>query len=315
MRLPMLSRARCRPGRPRGIAGSIAVAVTLAGCGLQTAPTTGGAKLTLTRDFGATAIGGRAQASIPGGETLTAMLRRMYGVRTDRRGAVAAIGGTAASSGLVWNVWVNGIAPATKPAKTKVNHGDHVWWDLHSSAATASVPAVVGAYPEPFTTGSGGRRLPTLLACAPDVRGACATVSHALQRVGVKAPDQVIGTYSGSNSLTVIVGSFRDLRGVIALELIQAGPAESGVYARFGGRDGSALELDDPAGQVSQTLTGDVGLIAATEQPGLDEPAWLVTGTDSAGVAAAARALTPAALHDRLAIAVAGGRELPLPRG
>ncbi len=297
----------------RSAALGLAAALALTGCGLETALSTGGTKLTLTRAFGSDAISTRAQRGVPAGETLTGMLRRAYAVRTRPGGEIDAIAGMAASSGLVWNVWVNGIAPATKPRKTAVNHGDHVWWDLHSSAATASVPAVVGAYPEPFTTGSGGRRLPTELACAADVGRACAVVSRALRAIGVKAADQLVGADSGADSLAVIVGTFRDLRGLIALELIQAGPTQSGVFARFGGRDGSALELDDPAGQVVQTATGDAGLVAATEQPGLDEPAWLITGTDPAGVAAAAAALTPARLHDHLALAIVAGRELPLP--
>ena len=81
-----------------------------------------------------------------------------------------------------------------------------MWWDLHSSAATASVPAVVGAYPEPFTTGSGGRRLPTELACAADVGQACAAVSRALKLIGVKAADQLVGADSGSDSLAISSG-------------------------------------------------------------------------------------------------------------
>jgi hypothetical protein len=40
---------------------------------------------------------------------------------------------------------------------------------------------------------------------------------------------------------------------------------------------------------------------------------WLITGTDATGVLAAARALTPAALHDHFALAVQGATELPIP--
>jgi hypothetical protein len=39
----------------------------------------------------------------------------------------------------------------------------------------------------------------------------------------------------------------------------------------------------------------------------------LITGTDTDGVAAAAAQLTPAKLHDRFAVAVQDGRQLPLP--
>jgi hypothetical protein len=63
---------------------------------------------------------------------------------------------------------------------------------------------------------------------------------------------------------------------------------------------------------VVRTLTGNAGLVAATAQ-GSQTPTWLITGTDAAGVSAAAAALTPARLHDHFALAVQGGTDLPIP--
>jgi hypothetical protein len=60
------------------------------------------------------------------------------------------------------------------------------------------------------------------------------------------------------------------------------------------------------------TLGRGAGLIAATTE-GSQEPTWLITGTDAAGVAAAAAAFTPAALHGHFALALQGGRRLPVP--
>jgi hypothetical protein len=42
-------------------------------------------------------------------------------------------------------------------------------------------------------------------------------------------------------------------------------------------------------------------------------PTWLVTGTDVAGVDAAARAFNADALHDHFALAVQGGTTYPVP--
>ena len=39
----------------------------------------------------------------------------------------------------------------------------------------------------------------------------------------------------------------------------------------------------------------------------------MITGTDTAGVLAAARALTPQALHDHFALAVDGAARVPVP--
>jgi hypothetical protein len=63
---------------------------------------------------------------------------------------------------------------------------------------------------------------------------------------------------------------------------------------------------------VARTLGPGAGLIAATASQS-SQPTWLVTGTDAAGVAAAARALTASRLHDHFALAVQGASDFALP--
>jgi hypothetical protein len=254
------------------------------------------------------------QRHLSGGETVMGLLRHSFKVTTGNRESVESIDGHAGGSGRYgWFFYVNGILAPKRPAATAVNAGDRVWWDLHDWTAARQIPAVVGSYPEPFTSGIGGRRFPTVLDCANDVNRACTTVSKSLHRAGVKVSYQALGGGSGSDSLAVVVGTWRDLRGVIAAELIGSGPATSGVYGQFVGPGGQALELDNPQGSVVRTLRAGGGLIAATSQPSLSQPTWLVTGTDVAGVNAAAAALTPARLRDHFALAVDGSRDLPLP--
>ncbi len=292
-----------------------AVALALGGCGLQSGAGGGPARVMITHEFGSVAVASAVQHVVPAGESVMRLLERSWKVQTASGGrAVQAIAGAAANDrGLAWSFWVNGIAPAQGPARTAVHPGDHLWWDLHDSSAATAIPAVVGSYPEPFTTGIGGRRLPTVLACAADVRQACQAVTRALTRAGIKVADQALGTGSGSDSLAVVVGTASDLSGVIATELIAGGPSQSGVYAQFVGRGGRTLEIDDPQGQVVRTLGAGAGLIAATEQPSLNQPAWLITGTDVAGVDAAAAALAPGRLQNHLALAVVGHEDLPVP--
>jgi hypothetical protein len=169
----------------------------------------------------------------------------------------------------------------------------------------------VGSFPEPFLHGVAGRRLPTAIECAPDVARACRRVSAELSGLGVHVGTQLIGTGSGSDSLAVVVGTWRDLGPEIVAGLVEQGPAASGVYARFTGR-GAELQLLNPGGQVARRLGSGAGLIAATAQ-GSSEPTWLVTGTDPGGVAAASAAFTPASLRNRFALAVAGATQLPVP--
>jgi hypothetical protein len=293
----------------------IATAIVLGGCGLGAGAGTHDASVLVTRDFGTHRIGQVTQRQVPGSETVMQMLERSFHVTTRYGGGfVESINGLSGNaSRRDWFFYVNGVEAQKGAAVTPVREGDRIWWDRHDWSAAEAVPAVVGQFPEPFTTGLNGRRYPTVLSCAPGARDACTTVARALTAAHVAVADQFLGTGSGSDSLTIVVGTWRQLHGVIAAELISAGPAKSGVYARFVGPGGSVLELENPQGQAVSTLHHDAGLIAATEQPSLNQPTWLVTGTDAAGVRAAARALTPATLAGHFALAVGGGRTLPIP--
>ena len=290
-------------------------AVALAGCGLGPGPGTSDVRLRVTRDFGSVPLATARQRTVPGSETVMRLLERTQRVSTTYGGRfVQSIDGVAGSSGRRdWFYYVNGIEAPKGAAATDVHHGDRIWWDHHDWSITDSIPAVVGSFPEPFLHGIGGRRFPTALECASDVSKACSIVARELKAIGVPVAIQVIGGGSGQDSLALVVGTWSDLRDVTATDLIDRGPRTSGVYAQFVGPAGQVLELDDPKGDVVRTLRAGSGLIAALQQPSFNEPAWLVTGTDPAGVTAAAAALTPQRLRDHFALAVAGGRDMPLP--
>jgi hypothetical protein len=193
-----------------------------------------------------------------------------------------------------------------------VHRGDRIWWDLHDWHATDTVRAVVGSYPEPFVHGVGGKRLPTTLECGVAVPKACKVVTAALTKAGVPVANQLIGTGSGPDTLGVVVGTWKEIESEVASALIAHGPSASGVYARFAGPGGASLQLLNPRGQVARTLGAGSGLVAATADSS-SEPTWLITGTDPAGVAAAANALNTADLRDHFALAVQGGARLPVP--
>ncbi len=291
----------------------LAVAV-LAGCGLGAGPGTSGVRLTVTRDFGARAVGSVTERRVPGSQTVLRMLERSFRVETeDGQEIVNSIDGLpGGQAGLSWYLYVNGEA-GIRAARTAVHPGDRIWWDLHDQSATRSIPAVVGSFPEPFTRGIGGRRLPTVLECASDVQAACNRASSALHAVGVPVAKQAPGTGSGTDSLAVIVGTWSNLRNSIAADVLDQGPSASGVYAKFAGPGGGTLELLGPQGRVVRALGPGAGLIAATAQ-GAAVPTWLVTGTDGPGVAAAAGALTAGRLDHHFALAVRGNANLPVPQ-
>jgi nucleotide-binding universal stress UspA family protein len=305
---------RRRAGTRFAVLALAVASAGVAGCGLGPGPGTSNISLTVTRQFGTRALGTVTEVRVPGSETVMRMLERSFRVQTRFGGGfVQSINGHSGDSARHdWFYYVNGIEASQGAAGTAVHRGDRIWWDLHDWTVTDSVPAVVGSFPEPFLHGSGGKRLPTAVGCAPDAAAACSRVAANLKAVGVPVASQLLGSGSGTDSLAVLVGTWRDMRGVIAADLIAEGPTGSGVYARFAGTGGSSLQLLDPRGRVAETLGAGAGLIAATRDQ-ISEPTWLITGTDLAGVSAAANALTPARLRDHFALAVEGGSDLPVP--
>jgi hypothetical protein len=83
------------------------------------------------------------------------------------------------------------------------------------------------------------------------------------------------------------------------------------VFARFDGA-GRRLDVLDASGRRADTLGADTGLVAATR---IEDraPVWFVTGTDEAGVQAAARTLDEATLTTKYALAVHGDRGVAVP--
>ena len=294
------------------IAAALAAAIA-SGCGLGAGRGTSDVSLTVTREFGTRPVLSVTQQRVTGSETVMRMLQRSSRVTTRYGGGfVESVNGLSGTSNRRdWFYYVNGVEASVGAAQTAVHRGDRIWWDLHDWNATESIPAVVGSFPEPFVHGVGGKRLPTTLECASDVKPACDRVAAALRAVGVPTASQVLGTGSGTDSLAVLVGTWGDIQRSFAAALIERGPSSSGIYAKFAGPRGSSLQLLDPHGHVARTLAAGSGLIAASAQN--SQPTWLITGTDPAGVAAAATSLTPASLVHRFALAVHGPARLPLP--
>lgn len=295
---------------------ALLLAAGLAGCGLGAGSGNTAARVLVTRDFGARELGARISQNTPSSETVMRMLQRSFKVTTRYGGGfVQSIdglaGGRAGGRPVDWFFYVNGMESDTGAAEVQLHNGDRVWWDRHDWGATPHVPAVVGSFPEPFRHGSEGKRYPVVLECADDVSRACTEVSDRLGAAGVIAARQTLGTGVGEKTVRVFVGRWSTLRGDAALEQLDHGPASSGVFAQFAA-DGSRLKLLDPTGAAVRTLGAGAGLVAATrfEQ---QAPTWAVTGTDVAGVEAAARALDEQHLQRRFALAVSGSSAIGLP--
>ncbi len=290
--------------------------IALAGCGLGAGPAPTAVRLLVTSEFGAKVLQEAPTPKTSGQETVMSLLLRNARVTTRYGGGfVQSINGIGADSAggrpIDWFYYVNGVEAEKGAAATNVHPGDHIWWDRHDWSQTDDVPAVIGSFPEPFLNGIAGKRLPVRVECSAEAGAACQTVTRRLQSAGVPAATAALGSGGGTDILRVLVGPWAALRADSSVASIERGPRASGVYATFHS-GGSTLTLLGPDGQSVQSLQAGAGLIAATRS-GEEAPAWVVTGTDSAGVQRAAALFAEGPLRDRFALAVAAAGAVPLP--
>jgi hypothetical protein len=294
-----------------------AVALLAGGCGLGPGRGTHDVQVVVTRDFGADRLGAAAASKAAGGETVMRFLQRHFRVGTRYGGGfVQSIDGLAGSRNddqpIDWFYYVNGIEAGVGAADMRLHAGDRVWWDRHDWGAAMRVPAVVGSFPEPFRSGSGGKRYPVRIECARVGDAACQAARDRLRAAGVAdAAVAGVGGTAGRDLLRVLVGPWRALRGDPALHQLQRGPSASGVYARPA-PSGASIAVLDGRGRAVRALGPGAGLVAATRL-GDQQPTWAVTGVDGAGALAAARALGQRTLRDRFAAAVSGGKVRSVP--
>lgn len=300
--------------RSRGTAVATALllaALAAAGCGLGPGASIGGVELRVTREFGSVPVLGRA---VGASESDTAMrvLEGNADISTRYGGGyVQSIDGVeeAQRGGhpFDWFFFVDGVESPIGAADYALEGNERIWWDYRDWSATNHVPAVVGSWPAPFAGGYEGRPHPVVVECEGG-GGACPRVRQALDDAGV-----ALASDSPASAIRVLVGPWARLRSDPAAALIEAGPAESGVYADFERRGGGyGLVGLDSAGEAGHDFGPGAGLVAATrryEAP----PTWLVTGATPAAVQEAAGLLAPAKLRDHYAVASEDGKETPLP--
>jgi hypothetical protein len=96
-----------------------------------------------------------------------------------------------------WFFYVNGYEADLSAADYELNDGDVLWWDFRSWAEQLRVPIVVGAFPEPFLHGFGGRRRPAVVLGGP---------GPTARRLARLVRGTVNGDANGANRLVLVAG-------------------------------------------------------------------------------------------------------------
>jgi hypothetical protein len=133
-----------------GLAGA-----ALTGCG--STHTHGSATLWITRDRGQHVL---LAGTVKAGQTAMQALQHKVRVKTSYGGRfVQSIDGVSGdrSGQRDWFYFINGYEADSGAADYTLHPGDVEWWDYRSWKHAMHVPVVVGAFPEPFLDGYGGK--------------------------------------------------------------------------------------------------------------------------------------------------------------
>jgi hypothetical protein len=291
------------------VSALLCAALATAGCGLGPGAGVGNVQLTVTREYGATPVLDTAVGANES-DTVMRVLEGEAEISTRYGGGfVHSIDGVAegqhGGDPYDWFFYVDGVESPIGAAEYELEGGERIWWDYRDWVATNHVPAVVGSWPAPFSDGVEGERHPVAVECEGG-GGACEEAREALGREGVE-----VAGGKPEKALRILVGPWARVREDPAARTIEAGPAESGVFADF---DSEGLVALDEGGEAARNLGPDTGLVAATSRYG-GLPVWVVTGGTAAAVRAAAEALDADRLRDHYAVAIEDGKTVPLPLG
>lgn len=296
----------------------LACAVVGAGCGIgEGDERPGGATLRVTRDFGRAELGEAATDTLREGGTVMRFLRSKFDVETRFGGGfVQAIDGRAGEGPVGrrdWFFFVNGIESDVGAAEYELSPGDRVQWDLRDWEGAMRVPAIVGAYPEPFRSGIQGKRRPVRVECEDAEAEPCRDARAALESSGVPVSGASLGAPGTETVTRLVVARWPRVRIVRGAPSLEQGPQASGVFARLD-RAGRSMELLDENGDVARTVRrGDGTALVAALRPVDEELVWLVTALDEAGLEAGVAALKEERLRDAFAVAVTGSTVEKLP--
>jgi hypothetical protein len=303
----------------RRVAALIAAALLLGGCGIGPGEEhEGGAVIRVTRDFGHEEIGSTATKTLREDETVMRVMQSKFDVETRFGGrfvqSIDGVKGSGPGGMRDWFFFVNGVEAEVGAAEYELSPGDRVQWDFRDWGTAMRVPAIVGAFPEPFLNGIDGRRRPVRVECDEAESDPCRAAKDALDRVKVPVSGSSLGAPGTENVTRLVVARWPAARIVRGGFTLEEGPDRSGVFARFA-KDGRSLDLLDADGDVARTVhPGDGTALVAALRPRADELLWLVTSLDAEGLAAGVKALRENALRDAFAVAVTGPvvEKLPL---
>jgi len=287
----------------------------------------GTASLWVTRDFGAEDIF-CSEVPVTPNQSVMELLKEHLDVETEYGGGfVNAINGFESGySGKTgeerrkvdWFYYVNGILSDEGPAEYVPADGDVIWWDYRPWGEIAFTPAVVGAFPQPFSGGYGGKTRDTLILAGEGCDKWAGQLAGFLEEAGAKSVEVVPYSETAASNrsqMVLVVALWEQLCGSPFWEGIQQHRDRTGWFAEL--TPGRFYPLDEHALRQNEGFGEKTGAVLATAAGlGDPHPLWLVTATDPEGLAGLVNALVenPGQFEKKVGALVVHGKVLGLPQ-
>lgn len=264
----------------------------LAGCGSSGEAAGGTVSLLVTKGFGTEDIF-NGNIDLQSRQSVMELMKQHLDVETAYGGGfVNGINGlasgytnAAAKEKLDWFYFVNGIMTSVGATDYYPTSAEVIWWDYHPWGQVPFTPAVIGAFPQPFTSGYQGYNPGTLILAGKGCDQLAAALGECLSAAGVAELD--IKPYEESlaadrSRITLVVALWAELADSKFWTGIQENRDKTGWFAEL------AVDafhgLNEEAGR-KVTYENHVGAILATGMGlGDQTPLWLVTGLDEEGL-------------------------------
>ena len=245
-------------------------------------------QLFVSSNFGREIICDEKVKLIPG-EDVLGLLGRYVKVETQYGGFIKSINNRKSArvqgQQYDWFYYINGIAANSSAKAYKLNAIDRVFWDYHPWTGATFIPAIIGAYPEPFVSGFKGQNNGVLLLHTNSAKAEAQKLAGSLKKSGTEkvefkiiSEEQIVKR----NKPTIVIGLWRDLEKEENLKEISSRNIKGGIFAEFSENGFSFLDFK---GNKIKTHNKAVAAIVATATGlGDPNPLWILTSLDETGL-------------------------------
>lgn len=211
-----------------------------------------------------------------------------------------------------WFFYFNGVLAGAGAGDIKTKTGDVVWWDYHDWGASTFTPAMIGAFPNPFSNG-------VVLVYSSSAQGAASRLVTGLDKQGIKQVQLQEATNEVINKRqrpVILLGLREEIMALPAIQALNSNPQRTGLFCGF---TDSGFKLLNAAMQEGRAVKGGGSACIEATANGMGDanPLWLVIAEDERGLERAVNYLSQGSINPDCAWGVLlepqGLTPLPLP--